>query len=106
MIIGENSNNSFAFSIFTNKELEEQDCIKQINFVLEKYNILENVQKNSNYLREKLEKRVLNYRSCGYLIAFDFLNYVSEINRKSKKKLIKLKYFSAITSKYLELSSL
>ena len=55
MIIGENSNNSFAFSIFTNKELEEQDCIKQINFVLEKYNILE----NDNQLIGSIQKDVL-----------------------------------------------
>jgi L-lysine 6-transaminase len=39
----------------------------------EKYNILENVNKNSKLLREVLEgKVVLNYRSIGALIAFDF----------------------------------
>ena len=41
MIIDENSNNSSTFSIFTNKELEQQNYIKQIDFILEKYNILE-----------------------------------------------------------------
>lgn len=40
----------------------------------EKYNILKNVQKNSDYLKNALSNKVLNYRSCGYLIAFDFCN--------------------------------
>ena len=38
----------------------------------EKYNILDNVNSNSKILRKKLESKVLNYRSIGHLVAFDF----------------------------------
>ena len=55
MIIDENSNNSSTFSIFTNKELEQQNYIKQIDFILEKYNILE----NDNQLIGSIEKNIL-----------------------------------------------
>ena len=55
MLIDENSNNSSTFSMFTNKELEQQDCIKQIDFILEKYNILE----NDNQLISSIEKNIL-----------------------------------------------
>ncbi|WP_321312876.1 aminotransferase class III-fold pyridoxal phosphate-dependent enzyme [Halarcobacter sp.] len=40
----------------------------------EKYNILNNVKNNSNKLKQNLESHVLNYRSIGHLIAFDFKN--------------------------------
>ena len=55
MIIDKNSINSTSFSFYTNKELEQQDCIKQIDFILEKYNILE----NDNQLISSVEKNVL-----------------------------------------------
>ena len=55
MLIDENSNNSSTFSIFTNKELEQQNYIKQIDFILEKYNILE----NDNQLIGSIEKNIL-----------------------------------------------
>jgi len=38
----------------------------------EEYNILENVNKNSLFLKEKLSDKLNNYRSIGHLIAFDF----------------------------------
>ncbi|PUE65864.1 hypothetical protein [Arcobacter caeni] len=55
MIIDKNSINSASFSFYTNKELEQQDCIKQIDFILEKYNILE----NDNQLISSIEKNIL-----------------------------------------------
>ena len=55
MMINEDSTNSPSFSFFTNKELEQKDCIKQIDEVLEKYNILE----NDNQLISSLEKNIL-----------------------------------------------
>ena len=45
-----------------------------------KYHILENVQKNSIYLKKKLEKKVLNYRTIGFLIAFDFITKLDRDN--------------------------
>jgi L-lysine 6-transaminase len=38
------------------------------------YNILDTVNKNSKIIKEALANKVLNYRSCGALIAFDFEN--------------------------------
>jgi len=38
----------------------------------EKYNILENVNENSKFIEDSLKDKVINYRSKGYLIAFDF----------------------------------
>ena len=55
MMINEDSTNSPTFSFFTSKELEQKDCIKQIDEVLEKYNILE----NDNQLISSLEKNIL-----------------------------------------------
>ena len=55
MMINEDSTNSPTFSFFTDKELEQKDCIKQIDEVLEKYNILE----NDNQLISSLEKNIL-----------------------------------------------
>lgn len=54
-MINEDSTNSPTFSFFTDKELEQKDCIKQIDEVLEKYNILE----NDNQLISSLEKNIL-----------------------------------------------
>ena len=39
MINNEKSVNSPTFSFYTNEELEQKDCIKQIDLILEKYNI-------------------------------------------------------------------
>ncbi len=36
------------------------------------YNILDTVNKNSKIIKEALSNKVLNYRSCGGLISFDF----------------------------------
>lgn len=67
-----------------------------------KYDI--NLNESGNWNRDLtifIETEIL-FHIAGYngelyrKIAFDFLNYVSEINRKSKKKLIKLKYFSDV----------
>ena len=55
MIIDKNSINSTSFSFYTKKELEQQDCIKQIDFILEKYNTLE----NDNQLISSIEKNIL-----------------------------------------------
>lgn len=55
MIIDDDSKNSPSFTFFTNEELEQQDCIKQIDEILEKYNILE----NDNQLISSLEKNIL-----------------------------------------------
>lgn len=37
-----------------------------------RYNVLNQVNTNSKYLKDKLSKKLLNYRSVGCLIAFDF----------------------------------
>ena len=42
MLIDEDSTNSSTFSLYTEKEIEQKDYIKQIDLILEKYNILEN----------------------------------------------------------------
>ena len=70
MIIDKNSINSTFFSFYTNKELEQQDCIKQIDFILEKYNILE----NDNQLISSIEKNIL------YTI-----NYIETLSIKKEK---------------------
>ncbi|MDD2886246.1 MAG: hypothetical protein PHY66_00480 [Aliarcobacter sp.] len=70
MMINEDSTNSPTFSFFTNKELEQKDCIKQIDKVLEKYNILE----NDNQLISSLEKNIL------YTI-----NYIETLSIKKEK---------------------
>ena len=70
MIIDKNSINSTSFSFYTNKELEQQDCIKQIDFILEKYNILE----NDNQLISSIEKNIL------YTI-----NYIETLSIKKEK---------------------
>ena len=41
---------------------------------IKKYNLLDNVKKNSLILREELGNRFKNYRSVGHLVAFDFNN--------------------------------
>lgn len=41
---------------------------------IKKFSLLENVNKNSKILRNKLEDKFLNYRSEGHLIAFDLKN--------------------------------
>lgn len=69
-MINEDSTNSPTFSFFTNKELEQKDCIKQIDKVLEKYNILE----NDNQLISSLEKNIL------YTI-----NYIETLSIKKEK---------------------
>ena len=69
MIIDEDSKNSSSFSFYTHKELEEKDCIKQIDFILEKYNILE----NDNQLIGSLEKNIL------YII-----NYIETLSIKKE----------------------
>lgn len=69
-MINEDSTNSPTFSFFTNKELEQKDCIKQIDEVLEKYNILE----NDNQLISSLEKNIL------YTI-----NYIETLSIKKEK---------------------
>lgn len=43
----------------------------------EKYDILNNVNKNSKILKDALKDKVLSYRSAGALIAFDFSNQES-----------------------------
>ena len=71
MINGQNSDNNSTFSLFTNKELNQQDDIRAINFIIEKYNILE----NENQLISSTEKTYL------YII-----NFILDI--KNKKQLI------------------
>lgn len=49
--------------------------IIRANYILkafEEYNLLNNVQKQSEVIRKALSNKVLNYRSYGHLIAFDF----------------------------------
>lgn len=70
MIIDDDSKNSPSFSFFTNEELEQKDCIKQIDLILEKYNILE----NDNQLIGSIEKNVL------YTI-----NYIETLSTKKEK---------------------
>jgi hypothetical protein len=70
MMINEDSTNSPTFSFFTSKELEQKDCIKQIDEVLEKYNILE----NDNQLISSLEKNIL------YTI-----NYIETLSMKKEE---------------------
>ena len=55
MISNEDSVNSPTFSFYTNEELEQKDCIKEIDLILEKYNILE----NDNQLIGSIEKNIL-----------------------------------------------
>jgi hypothetical protein len=56
MISNKDSNNSPTFSFYSKKELEQKDSIKQIDLILEKYNILE----NDNQLISSFEKNVLH----------------------------------------------
>jgi hypothetical protein len=70
MIIDDDSKNSPSFSFFTNEELEQKDCIKQIDLILEKYNILE----NDNQLISSIEKNVL------YTI-----NFIETLSTKKEK---------------------
>jgi hypothetical protein len=70
MIIDDDSKNAPSFSFFTNEELEQKDCIKQIDLILEKYNILE----NDNQLIGSIEKNVL------YTI-----NYIETLSTKKEK---------------------
>jgi hypothetical protein len=55
MISNKDSSDSPAFTFYTQKELEQKDSIKQIDLILEKYNILE----NDNQLISSFEKNVL-----------------------------------------------
>ena len=55
MIINKDLVNSSIFSLYTGQELEQRDFIKQIDFILEKYNIL----KNDNQLISSIEKNIL-----------------------------------------------
>ena len=55
MLIDEDSTNSTTFSLYTAKEIEQRNCIKQIDLILEKYNILE----NDNQLISSIEKNIL-----------------------------------------------
>ena len=55
MLIDEDSTNSSTFSLYTEKEIEQKDYIKQIDLILEKYNILE----NDNQLISSIEKNIL-----------------------------------------------
>lgn len=55
MIINKDLVNSSIFSLYTGQELEQRDFIKQIDFILEKYNIL----KNDNQLIGSIEKNIL-----------------------------------------------
>jgi hypothetical protein len=55
MISNKDSNNSPTFSFYSKKELAQKDSIKQIDLILEKYNILE----NDNQLISSFEKNVL-----------------------------------------------
>uniref|UniRef100_UPI004047B74F hypothetical protein n=5 Tax=Aliarcobacter sp. TaxID=2321116 RepID=UPI004047B74F len=69
MIDGQNSDNNSTFSLFTNKELNQQDDIRAINFIIEKYNILE----NENQLISSTEKTYL------YII-----NFILDIKNKEQ----------------------
>ena len=55
MLIDEDSTNSTTFSLYTAKEIEQRNCIKQIDLILEKYNILE----NDNQLTHRAKHTVL-----------------------------------------------
>ena len=55
MIINKDLVNSSIFSLYTGQELEQRDFIKQIDFILEKYSILE----NDNQLISSIEKNIL-----------------------------------------------
>lgn len=60
MIEEENKNHTSNFSLFTNEELQQQSFIHEINFLTEKYNILE----NENKLISSTEKSflyIINY---------------------------------------------
>ena len=100
MLIDENSNNSSTFSIFTNKELEQQNYIKQIDFILEKYNILENdnqligsIEKNILFTINYIEHLLIKKESIPYDLENLFLtNYTfkEQINIFVEKKLLNL----------------
>ena len=100
MIIDENSNNSSTFSIFTNKELEQQNYIKQIDFILEKYNILENdnqligsIEKNILFTINYIEHLLIKKESIPYDLENLFLNnytFKEQINIFVEKKLLNL----------------
>jgi len=70
MIIDDDSKNSPTFSFFTNEELEQKDCMEQIDLILEKYNILE----NDNQLISSIEKNIL------YII-----NYIETLSIKKEE---------------------
>lgn len=67
MISNQNSNDSSTFSLFTQKELEQQKLFDEINFILDKYNILEN------------ENQFISSTEHGFL---HFINYISKLNNK------------------------
>lgn len=70
MIINKDLVNSSIFSLYTGQELEQRDFIKQIDFILEKYSILE----NDNQLISSIEKNIL------YTI-----NYIETLSIKKEK---------------------
>jgi len=81
----------------------------------EKYNILENINKNSKILKDALKEKVLNYRSVGSLVAFDFENQKLRddfvelcfenklLINKSAQKTVRLRFDLAITKDEVEL---
>ena len=55
----------------------------------EKYNIEEEIKANSEFIKNELKDKsdILNYRTCGYLMSFDFIN-----NHKRNEFVEKLKF--------------
>lgn len=74
MIQNENNNHTSNFSLFTNEELQYQSNIQEINFLTEKYSILE----NENKLISSTEKSFL------YIINYT-LNLFMEKKRDTKR---------------------
>jgi hypothetical protein len=69
MIDDQHLKDSFIFSLFTKKELEQEKFIDEINIIVEKYNILEN------------ENQLINSRDNIFL---HLINYILNLHNKKK----------------------
>ncbi|QKF65769.1 hypothetical protein AVENP_0189 [Arcobacter venerupis] len=100
MISNKDSSDSPAFTFYTQKELEQKDSIKQIDLILEKYNILENdnqlissFEKNILYIINYIESLFIKKESIPSDLEDLFLNNSSlkeNINLYIEKKLLNL----------------
>lgn len=100
MISNKDSSDSPAFTFYTQKELEQKDSIKQIDLILEKYNILENdnqlissFEKNILYIINYIESLFIKKESIPSDLEDLFLNNSSlkeNINLYIEKKLLNI----------------